>query len=273
VQKTIGTEFEIIRIDNNIEQLGISQAYNKGALQARFDHLLFIHEDVLFNTNNWGVTLIHYFAILENPGVLGIAGSNYKTFMPSGWWNRFLENRCVNLIQQNKFVNLPPEHISINATEAAPVFAVDGVFMAMKKSVYQQESFNEKMPGFHGYDLDISLRVARKFQNYFIPDMLITHLSEGKTNGEWIENVLTVHAQHKKHLPLTLNGWQVKTERIALYDFLSKVTDSEFSRAKKHSLFKNVMQYALAKLDFASVALISAKAYARWIRNVLMKKN
>ena len=111
-----------------------------------------------------------------------------------------------------------------------------------------------------------------RYQNYFIPNILITHLSEGKTNGDWIENVMAIHAEHKSNLPLTQTGWRPKTEKVALYDFLSKITDSEFSNRKKNILTIKVIRYALSKLNFASVAFISAKAYARWMRNILRKK-
>jgi hypothetical protein len=80
VKETIGADYEIIKIDNNIEKIGISEAYNKGARLSKYEYLLFSHEDVIFETKNWGLKLINHFRNLNNPGMLTIAGSPYFSF-------------------------------------------------------------------------------------------------------------------------------------------------------------------------------------------------
>lgn len=53
VEKTIGVPYEIIQI-LNIGAMGVCEAYNKGARQAKFEYLVFCHEDITFETKNWG---------------------------------------------------------------------------------------------------------------------------------------------------------------------------------------------------------------------------
>src|ERR1700744_2986719 len=85
VADNIGVEFEIIKIDNTGNRYGICEAYNKGAASAKFEYLCFAHEDILFRSDNWGQVLIKAFEGDEHIGVIGVAGSKYKSLAPSGW--------------------------------------------------------------------------------------------------------------------------------------------------------------------------------------------
>lgn len=59
----IGFNYEIIAIENP-GLMGICEAYNKGAKKSVYSNLLFIREDVLFTTQNWGELLMRH---LEQP--------------------------------------------------------------------------------------------------------------------------------------------------------------------------------------------------------------
>ena len=72
IEETIGElSFEIIKIDNSIEKISITKAYNLGVDKSKYDILLFIHEDILFHTFNWGNILISKFKE-SSIGLLGI---------------------------------------------------------------------------------------------------------------------------------------------------------------------------------------------------------
>ncbi len=49
-----------------------------GASQAKFNIICFLHEDVLFRSQNWGLTLVSLFADHPDLGLVGLAGSKYK---------------------------------------------------------------------------------------------------------------------------------------------------------------------------------------------------
>ena len=99
IGETCGIPFEVIKIENN-GQMGICEAYNRGAEKAQYDNLLFLHEDVLFHTKNWGNTLINLLK-KGNTGTVGLAGSNYVPYAPSTW-NNFPIYSFNNIIQSNK---------------------------------------------------------------------------------------------------------------------------------------------------------------------------
>ncbi|MCE5282251.1 MAG: glycosyltransferase family protein, partial [Deltaproteobacteria bacterium] len=58
IEETIGVPYEIIAIDNSRNQYSIFDAYNLGAEQSTFDHLCFMHEDILYHTPHWGSAVI-----------------------------------------------------------------------------------------------------------------------------------------------------------------------------------------------------------------------
>ena len=86
IADTIGIPYEIIKIDNP-RIMGICEAYNRGAEKAQYDFLLFLHEDVLFETQDWGKELIELLN-LENCGAIGVAGTDYYGYVPYQWANR-----------------------------------------------------------------------------------------------------------------------------------------------------------------------------------------
>ena len=100
IAETIGIPYEVIKVDNP-GKMGICEAYNHGAQKAQYDYLLFLHEDVLFETQNWGKELIELLN-LENCGVIGVAGTDYYGYVPYQWANR---KSKIHIIQSNKQKN------------------------------------------------------------------------------------------------------------------------------------------------------------------------
>ena len=206
IRQSIGLPFEIIGVDNSTGRYSICQAYNEGAAKATFDILCFLHDDVLFETQNWGPILKEHFAKLENVGIIGIAGSNYKSLPPSGWWAHADTYLSCHFLQSYKYSNRQTVLRSVNGDAIRKLICLDGVFLAVKKDVFEKYRFDVSIPLFHGYDLDLSLAVSAGFQNYFIPDILLHHLSEGKSDDSWIENMFLLFKKWNKSLPMMVEG-------------------------------------------------------------------
>ena len=188
IAETVGVPYEIIKIENP-GLMGIAEAYNKGAKKAKFENLLFLHEDVLFHTQNWGEKLIKHLADPKT-GIVGVAGSDYVPKVPCGWFIKDQSRNFFYLIQNTKSGN-DPVFLNTVTKIQTPVFGVDGVFLAMKKEIFQELGFNEKLKGFHGYDLDISLNSANRYKNYVISDILIEHFSLGGADANCFDaNIL-----------------------------------------------------------------------------------
>lgn len=187
IAETCGVPHEIIKIENP-GLMGICEAYNKGAEKAIYENLLFIHEDVLFHTQNWGEKLVRHLTD-EKTGAIGVVGSNYVPKAPSGWYINSMENSFLYLIQNNKKGDDPVFNDFVTK-EKHEVFALDGVFIAISKQKFKEFRFSDLLKGFHGYDTDFSLRVSKKYQNYVISDILIEHFSLGDSGKDWLlENI------------------------------------------------------------------------------------
>lgn len=181
IAETCGVAYEIIKIDNP-GLMGICEAYNKGAQKAKFESLLFLHEDVKFHSQNWGLNLQKYYE-LSDLGVLGVAGCTRKFHLPYGFDSGlYREGKMfVNHSNYEKVTFIQPQF-------PLKVKVIDGVLIGMKRKVWQELPFNsDKIKGFHFYDLDISLRASERYQNYLATDLDIEHFSEGNFGDRWIE--------------------------------------------------------------------------------------
>jgi len=197
IEKTIGSiPYEIIQIWNPA-LMGICQAYNKGAKSAKYNHLLFVHEDILFLTENWGEILFEKYFSLPNVGLLGMAGDKHKFKMPYGF-SSGLRNCGFISVHHKSYI----EYLK-KADYPIKVKVLDGVFLAMKREVYEKYPFDETLSGFHFYDIDISLRVAENYQNYVINDFFIFHFSEGNFGNQWIQAALDFNKRKYKNFDTT----------------------------------------------------------------------
>lgn len=205
VTETIGIAFEILHYDNRSENKGICQVYNLLAEKARYQYLCFIHEDVLFGNLGWGKILIDHFNEIAGTGLIGIAGSKYKSNFYSGWYthNKLLD--CGNIIHRD--VSGEARNFFSPSDDHRPqeVVCIDGVFMATTKTAWQKHRFSDYLQGFHFYDLDYSIRVAASSRVMVVYDIEITHLTQGGDFGNrWVEGAFVFHDLHADLLPLSL---------------------------------------------------------------------
>lgn len=195
ISATIGDDFayEIIQIWNP-NLMSITKAYNLGAEKSQYDYLLFLHEDVIFHDQNWGEKLLTHLN-MKDVGIVGIAGSSYIPSAPSSW-PVAKKYDFVNIFQGNK-ENKEYSHQKSVSESMTNVFSIDGVFIAIKKDVYEEFKFDESLHSFHGYDLDFSLRVAKKFQNFVVDNILLQHFSNGNLNKDWFDANVSIKEKIK----------------------------------------------------------------------------
>jgi len=207
IGETIGIPHEIVDIDNSKNQYGICKIYNEGGAKAKFPILCFMHEDILFETKNWGQLICAHLAD-SCTGLLGIAGGDAKSLVPSSWSIPIVSNE-INLVQHYKFGK--EIHTKITVTNpytqgiAKKVIALDGVLLCTKKEVFAEFKFDEAtFGGFHGYDIDYSLQVNTKYDVYVIFDVIIHHFSEGNPDKKWIDSAILVSKKWKNKLPVSI---------------------------------------------------------------------
>lgn len=209
IEQTIGVAYEIIAINNRGANDGICKVYNKGAESAVFPILCFIHEDILFDTRNWGNIILQHFKD-SKIGLLGVAGGDTKGLVPSSWSNSFISNE-INVIQHSRIDSDIAAHIVItennNHQRQKKVATLDGVFLCTRKEIFHQFKFDENnLKGFHGYDIDYSLQVLSKYDVAVIFDILLHHFSEGKPDKAWVGSALIISKKWRKQLPVSVHS-------------------------------------------------------------------
>jgi hypothetical protein len=240
IEQTIGVEHEILFFDN-VEKKGICEVYNALASRAKFSYLCFVHEDVLFQTSNWGIVIGDIFSQSPAIGAVGVAGSKYKSKCFSGWYSGMRAFDCANILHRYSYgdesIYLQPNKGNV----LEEVVCLDGVFICSRKEVWQQLKFNEtEVKGFHFYDIDFSLRASRICRIAVSYNINMIHITKGGDFGDnWVKAAIEYHIHYGNMLPET-----------KLFDH-SDSTETKISETW---------------LDFLKTYRISWKNRWRWIR-------
>ena len=80
-------DVEVIAFENSDGQ-SLTKLYNEGLIKTKNDIVLFCHDDLKFETRNWGRKLLNHFKRNSEYGIVGVAGTRYLS--SSGrWWEDF----------------------------------------------------------------------------------------------------------------------------------------------------------------------------------------
>lgn len=217
IKNTIGLDdFEIIIINNTQNQYSITQAYNLGATQAQYPYLCFVHEDILFHTENWGPSIIQHL-LADDISLVGILGSLIKTAAPSGVYIPIKQLNRVNQLQRRHAGGTDRYYDNPLDEKRSRVATLDGMFLAVTKSNHQKYPFDDKnLTGFHAYDIDYSLGHAANGDVVVVYDILIEHFSYGGNTREWVEAQLALTDKWRALLPyhISLNKRKIKAAEI-----------------------------------------------------------
>ncbi|KQR69679.1 glycosyltransferase [Pedobacter sp. Leaf176] len=256
ITETIGVAFEIISFGNADGKRGLSELYNEGARKAKYDLICFMHEDVNVKTQNWGAIVAHIFKQNEKLGLVGLAGSSYKTLVPSGWFcdaGAKITN-YVNMLQRYKFSETATKLVYQNPKDKpiAKVTAVDGVWFCTKKSIVAQYPFDGALfQKFHCYDLDFSFSVSQSYDVMVTFEVLLEHFSEGNYDRTWIEETLKLHEKWSHIFPIDFDGLTKKEKFIAeKYSFRVFVRQMLVAGYTRLEIFKLFWSSPLRRQNF-----------------------
>lgn len=171
---------------NNSEHLAV--VYNKAiekALEENWDALILVHDDVTLDHDPRPKlkTLFDKFDLI---GVAGASSVEIKSpalwhLMGGGFGSGKLHGAVAHGSAEKK-----------NMTAFGPyphrVVMIDGVFMAMNRSVMENVRFDESNPAkYHFYDLDFSSAAHKLGHRVGVGDIYITHESPGlrEFTDEW----------------------------------------------------------------------------------------
>ena len=268
IAETIGCGYELIVIKNANEFDGLCGSYNYGISLSIGEILCFCHEDIIFHTKDWGKKVAEIFEYDKKVKLLGVAGSTYKSFSPSGWdidWELFR----INLIQGYKFSNSISKHIYNNPDNSkySKVACLDGLWFCTTKEIAETTKFDNLLfHNFHCYDIDFSLSVLKAGWELVVTyEILIEHFSEGKYSNSWIEDTLKLHEKWRPFLPIDLenisNYKKQQIEEKSLRRFLYSMF------IFKYSLFKRINLIYLKNVNFKYNIIIKISIFKAIIKD------
>jgi len=199
----------------NFNQFKLTELYNKGISESKFDIVVCCHNDIKLE-KGWGKKLLQDFYNNPNFGIIGKAGSCY--FPESGiYWENMSQTMVGQVYHhpdgQKKWYN----KYSAKLPFLIPVVTIDGLFISLDKTKIKH-NFDETIGKFHFYDhgfcipnyLDgVKIGVTSSFE--------ITHESVGQPNQEFFVSKDFFLKKWKHVLPLDL-----KPEKVYVPDIKEK---------------------------------------------------
>jgi hypothetical protein len=279
IEDSIGVPYEVISFDNSNGSSGLCKLYNEGTTKAKYDILCFMHEDIEIKTASWGKIVIDYFNKDPHLGLVGIAGSSYKSAIPSGWHSFAFESKInyINIIQNSKRNPGVDIHDYSNPKneKLSQVVCLDGVWLCTPKQVALEFPFDaETLRGFHVYDIDFSLSVNQKYKVAVTFEILMKHFSEGNYTNAWLKDTIKIHNKWMSLLPL---GVEILSKKDAAM-IEKKAFRHLIKKHKRHlsfiDSFKILNQSKIWKLNFPThlhLCLTLVKLY--FISNFQRERN
>lgn len=203
IKETSGLHhIEIIPFENPNGK-SLTEIYNEGLKMSSNDKVLFCHDDLKFDTKNWGKKILSHFKRNNDLGILGVAGTRYLS--ESGrWWEDFGKMHGA-VYHEHEGKRWLSRYSKDKGTKLDNVMLVDGLFFVVDKNNIK-EVFDESVNGFHFYEVDFCLRNYLKSVRVSVcTDIKLTHLSIGQTNEQWEENRKIFAEKYKEHLPIKID--------------------------------------------------------------------
>ena len=190
---------EIIPVENN-GQFSLTEVYNKILNDSKNNIVILCHDDIYFDSKNWGQKILNHFKRNDEYGILGLAGT---TNMPKSakWWEDFSKMRGI-VNHEHGGKKWESKYSSSLGNQIDDVVLVDGLFIVINKKNIKK-NFNEEIGGFHFYDVDFSFRnFIEGVKIGVMYDVRVTHKSIGQTNEQWEKNREVFAEKYKDVLPV-----------------------------------------------------------------------
>ena len=178
----------------------LTKVYNEILNESVNDVVVLCHDDIYFDSKNWGSKILNHFKRNSDYGILGLAGS---TQLPSSakWWEDFSKMKGI-VNHEHGGKKWESKYSASLGNQIDDVVLVDGLFIVLNTKNVKQK-FNEEIKGFHFYDVDFSFRnFIDDVKIGVMYDLRVTHKSIGQTNEQWEKNREIFAEKYKDVLPI-----------------------------------------------------------------------
>lgn len=181
-------EVERIFLDSNKHHFkSASEALNYGATLATRDYLMFVHQDIVFESENEVLNI--YNKLINNDAIYGIAG---KKIDQSTLFSTIYQG------EKRELVN----NIS-NISDLEEVYCLDECLMACSRNVYEQIKFDEDVcDGWDFYVCDFCFQAYLKGIKIYSIECNIWHTSLGHPKHSFYRTLKRLTKKYKNKLPV-----------------------------------------------------------------------
>lgn len=197
-------DFELIVVDTKKNKyIGASDALMSGAKKSKGDILIFVHHDVIFNTEYELENIVKQIEKIKDFGILGIAGAPYK----KGTLVGNITNGEPKIYISDKKINDPTE-----------VQTLDEVMFIIKKDNLEKQPLNLDNKTWHLYAVEYCLKMHENNKKVMVIPSNIHHLSAGASmNDDYykqLRKVCKIYKKTYKNINTTCGRWY--TNKILL---------------------------------------------------------
>lgn len=201
----------IEKVNNGSKSL--AQVYNEILNESENNIVVFCHDDLEFDTRNWGSKILKSFSKNPEFGIIGIAGT---TDMINGQWWSLKESMTGIVSHKHEGKKWTNYYSPDQGNKIKEVVVLDGLFFCVDKTKIKK-NFDEDFNGFHFYEIPFC------FSNYIdgvklgvTTQVRVTHMSIGMTNKQWEDNKIKFEEKYGSHLPVRLSNNKTLEEKASL---------------------------------------------------------
>lgn len=190
---------ELLLIDNT-EGVYPSAApiLNQTAQKARYGHLMFVHQDVSLDSENWLADALAELASLQKYCVAGVAGINRWQ-----WYASVYSDSPRRFIGKKKL------------SKPVRVQTLDGCLLLVSRELFTQHPFDESATdGWYLFVANYCLDLARIGYHSYVLPQCVFHESPGPEDRSVFEGMRAImadrHKDHVKTIYTTVGKWSTR---------------------------------------------------------------
>jgi GT2 family glycosyltransferase len=190
--------FELLTIDNaGGDFTSAARILNEAAKKAKYEYLMFVHQDVALDSNTWLANVQTDLGSLYRLGAAGVAGKGK-------------DGLAASVRHGNPPYFAGPERLR----RPARVQTLDGCLMIVPREIFKRISFDETTcDGWYLYVGDYCLDLTRLGYRIYVLPHQIYHESTGPCDRSVYEkarkNIIEKHRYHTKMIYTTIGDWEI----------------------------------------------------------------
>ena len=191
--------FELLAVDNTGGNLkSAARILNKTAREAKYEYLMFVHQDVAFDSSAWLDNVERDLGSLYRLGAAGVAGKSKK-------------GMAASVRHGNPPCFVGPERLH----RPVRVQTLDGCLMIVPRKIFDRIPFDETtVEGWYLYVVDYCLDLTHLGYRIYVLPHQIYHESTGPHYSivylKTLNNIINKHRDHIEVIYSTVGKWKTQ---------------------------------------------------------------